>query len=87
MERVCAVLAILCCLGVSSHAAEKVEMGFYSEALCPDCIALSNGPLKFAFDNVSWIRTPTLNLKLAVQHEQLRGLDCGVCIVVVCIDL
>ncbi len=30
-----------------------VSVGFYSEALCPDCLAFSNGPLNDAFSQVS----------------------------------
>lgn len=32
---------------------EKVMVGFYSESLCPDCIALSTGPLNDAIEKVS----------------------------------
>ncbi len=31
---------------------DNVVIGFYSESLCPDCIALSNGPLTDAFNEV-----------------------------------
>ena len=33
--------------------ADRVVVGFYSEALCPDCLELSNGPLTEAFEKVS----------------------------------
>lgn len=31
-----------------------VKVGFYGEALCPDCIAFINGPLTIAFREVCW---------------------------------
>ena len=38
---------------------EKVVVGFYGEALCPDCINFGNGPLTEAFKEVrasmTWI--------------------------------
>lgn len=42
-------IAVLC-----GHAdcAEKVQLGFYSESLCPDCIYYANGPLDKAMEEV-----------------------------------
>ena len=47
--------ALAVCLGtvVCGPLSDKVEIGFYSEALCPDCLALSNGPLTEAFKEAS----------------------------------
>ena len=32
------------------QCAEKVQLGFYSESLCPDCIDFANGPLEEAMN-------------------------------------
>ena len=40
-------LAVLC---GRVQCAEKVQLGFYSESLCPDCIAFANGPLDEAMN-------------------------------------
>ena len=37
----------------SGECAEKVQLGFYSESLCPDCIAFANGPLEKAMEEAS----------------------------------
>ena len=39
------------------QCAKKVELGFYSESLCPDCIAYANGPLEKAMNEVSTMCT------------------------------
>ena len=43
------VLAGLC---GGAQSAEKVQLGFYSESLCPDCIDFANGPLEKAMNEV-----------------------------------
>ena len=47
------VFAAFCVLFAPVQCADKVELGFYSESLCPDCIAYANGPLKQAMSEVS----------------------------------
>ena len=42
-----AALAVLC---GPAQCAEKVQLGFYSESLCPDCLDYSNGPLEKAIN-------------------------------------
>lgn len=37
---------------VRVQCAEKVQLGFYSESLCPDCINYANGPLEKAMNEV-----------------------------------
>lgn len=46
----CSVL-LLIHAGIGS--CDKVLLGYYGEALCPDCVAFSNGPLTDAFNQVS----------------------------------
>ena len=49
------VLAPLALLFLTPAASqEMVTVGFYGEALCPDCINFINGPLTMAFKEVSW---------------------------------
>ena len=45
-------LLVVCLAGLweLGQAADKVQLGFYSESLCPDCIALANGPLEKAMN-------------------------------------
>ncbi|CAI8014765.1 Gamma-interferon-responsive lysosomal thiol protein [Geodia barretti] len=53
-----AVLAVVLagfCGGAQS--AEKVQLGFYSESLCPDCIDFANGPLEKAMNEIGSIFT------------------------------
>ena len=38
-------LAFLAVLLGPAGCADKVQLNFYSESLCPDCIAYANGPL------------------------------------------
>ena len=47
--------ALAVCLGtvLCGPFSDKVEIGFYSEALCPDCLSFSNGPLTEAFKEAS----------------------------------
>ena len=42
----------LCLVPTLSQTPSKVMVGFYSEALCPGCLALSNGELTKAFEQV-----------------------------------
>ena len=48
------IVLALCLAGLweLGRAADKVQLGFYSESLCPDCIALANGPLEKAMNEV-----------------------------------
>jgi interferon gamma-inducible protein 30 len=50
------VLASLVALFLAPAASQEttVKVGFYGEALCPDCINFINGPLTHAFKEVSW---------------------------------
>ena len=48
-------ILVLCLAGLcqQAQAVENVQLGFYSESLCPDCIAFANGPLEKAMNEVS----------------------------------
>ena len=49
------VLATLAALFLAPAASqEMVTVGFYGEALCPDCINFIRGPLTMAFKEVCW---------------------------------
>lgn len=44
---------LLALLSARVQCAEKVQLGFYSESLCPDCINFANGPLEKAMNEAS----------------------------------
>ena len=52
MESFVKVFLLAVCVG-AVVSDDRVIVGFYSEALCPDCLALSTGPLSEAFEKVS----------------------------------
>lgn len=47
------LVCLLAVLSVHVQCAEKVQLGFYSESLCPDCIDFANGPLEKAMNEAS----------------------------------
>ena len=51
---VIACVAALFLAGPAASQGSTVKVGFYGEALCPDCIHFINGPLTHAFKEVSW---------------------------------
>lgn len=49
------VFASLAALLLAPAASQQtVTVGFYGEALCPDCINFIRGPLTLAFKEVCW---------------------------------
>ena len=49
------------------QCAEKVQLGFYSESLCPDCIAFANGPLDEAM-NEACVWGQVVNPELPINY-------------------
>ena len=63
------VLASLAALLLAPAASqEAVNVGFYGEALCPDCIAFITGPLTRAFSEVCWCSL--IRRKIVMLHPQ-----------------
>ena len=46
------ILIVFCAPALQKPSDDKVLIGFYSESLCPDCIAFATGPLNEAFKEV-----------------------------------
>jgi interferon gamma-inducible protein 30 len=57
--RVVIAIAVLGLAGLYQRAqcADVVQLGFYSESLCPDCINFANGPLEKAVNEIGDIFT------------------------------
>ncbi len=52
-SKVCVIaIVLIACVSALEGKNNNVVIGFYSESLCPDCIAFSNGPLTDAFKEV-----------------------------------
>ena len=52
MESAIKLFCLALCVG-AAVSDDRVVVGFYSEALCPDCLRFSMGPLSEAFEKVS----------------------------------
>ena len=55
----------LAVLVLGCAAQEKVNVGFYSEALCPGCDALAEGSMNEAVEKVSEVAMPVHHANLA----------------------
>ena len=46
------ILLVLCVPALQQQSADPVLFGFYSEALCPDCMYFATSAVKDAFNEV-----------------------------------
>ena len=68
------VVACLAAFFLAPAASQEsiVKVGFYGEALCPDCINFINGPLTRAFKEVCWCSLIRFNISLKFYFRTLQ---------------